>query len=173
MNPGGADERLELRCSLGPTSARRWLVVRGAVIEVADLALFPGGAVQEERVGGADGHVRRFAEDRHLLEEGDLLQGKPHGRWTRYGPAGAVAEEWTEPRAAPSEAKGSAEVTANPDEEELYGGQRLAWWRIRLATLSSMAKKDPSLAPLEALTVERAKLAGLRLDSKTDRLEAP
>jgi hypothetical protein len=129
----------------------------------------PDGGVVEEQVWADDekhGAFASYGANGHLVLSGSFEHGHPAGRWTRYDPQGRAIEVWLEPRAkGTTGASDNLALTTDDASEELYAGQSLGRWKLRLAEL----RLDPKMGgdpELTKLLLHRAELAGLVLNEE-------
>ncbi len=109
-----------------------------------------------------------FDENGRRRTEGEYKDDGRIGRWVSYDARGLIEDQWKEPRAVDAGIALGATLTPI---EELYAGQTLGWWRIRVAELRVAAKSRPEILPVYELALHRAELAGLSFNRTTNQLE--
>ncbi|WP_211193842.1 toxin-antitoxin system YwqK family antitoxin, partial [Pyxidicoccus fallax] len=133
--------------------------------------------------GAAHGrHATWFASG--LVEvEGAFNQGRPSGWWVRRDVEGKLVKQWSEGGGGTAETAGVAAVFVGgsslasslpqgaTEAEEVRGGHTRQWWQERLALLRSKSEKDPKVAALYQLTLERARANGFGVAEKPEGVE--
>lgn len=173
----GAAQRVVYQCA-GSARTRRWTMVAGKRVE---LAMFVEGVPEGPVV---------LTPEPGLRIEGQHQRGLRSGTWLEFRDGVLVkVEEWSEGQSLqsrgqavdgggqPSDAGRAGEEPTDaapegPRVEELFAGMTARGWRVRIAEVRATTQTDPSLTALWALTLRRARLAGLRVDDN-GRLEEP
>lgn len=131
-----------------------------------------GGVLESQqwRADQREGPYAQFDSRGKPLLTGEYHADQKSGAWASYDQRGSVKEKWNEPRTRDAGVSLGTTSIDRPT-EELFGGQNVAWWRIRYAEVSALSKKDPTLEPLRALTLQRARAAGLTQNATSGQLE--
>lgn len=154
--------------------------VRG-VLEGQRITHFPDGGTWRTETWSAgilQGPAAEHYPSGGVRESGSYVAGKRQGAWFRYSEPGELVDTWEEPRtsgvprAASLDAGSAPEVVAKGDSDDLYAGQPLSYWRVRLSDAREQARLAPATQPLLDLTLLRAERNGLVVDPGTGRLQA-
>jgi len=170
-------QRVVYQCA-GSARTRHWTMVAGRRVE---LAMFvegiPEGPVVLTPEPGVriEGQHQRGLRSGTWLEfrDGVLVKVEEWGEGQSLQSRGQAVDEGGQPGDAgrPGEEPTDA-APEGPRVEELFAGMTARAWRVRIAEVRATTQTAPALNALWALTLRRARLAGLRVDD-SGQMEEP